>query len=220
MGSVSSFLKMFRGGAESAAAPAAAPPQRLSRRSTGLVEFTRAIEGQEGLCILDLGSTSPTNITRLTGLGHKLYNEDLLTSSGDPALMLKSDDGKSTVFHVEHFLADNLAFDHPMFDAVLFWDIADYLPEAAVKPVVDRMAQIMKPGGVLLAFFHTKDAGPEVPYHRYHIAGKDTLEYQPGSRFRLQRVFNNRHIENLFKEFSSLKFFLARDYMREVLVVR
>ncbi len=220
MGSVASFLKMFRGGAEAAAAPVAGTPQRLTRRSTGLLEFTRAIEGQESLCILDLGSTSPTNITRLTGLGHKLYNEDLLTSSGDPALMLKSDDGKTMVFDVEHFLADNLAFDHPMFDAVLFWDIADYLPEAAVKPVVDRMAQIVKPGGVLLAFFHTKDAGPEVPYHRYHIAGKDTLEFQPGSRFRLQRVFNNRHIENLFKEFSSLKFFLARDYMREVLVVR
>jgi len=37
---------------------------------------------------------------------------------------------------------------------------------------------------------------------------------------RLQRVFNNRHIENLFRDFASIKFFLARDAIREVLVVR
>ena len=40
------------------------------------------------------------------------------------------------------------------------------------------------------------------------------------SGFRLQRVFNNRHIENLFRDFGSIKFFLARDNVREVLVVR
>ena len=44
----------------------------------------------------------------------------------------------------------------------------------------------------------------------------------PRSRdgFRLQRVFNNRHIETLFRDFASIKFFLARDNVREVLVVR
>jgi len=39
-------------------------------------------------------------------------------------------------------------------------------------------------------------------------------------RFKLARVFNNRHIENLFHDFKSVKFFLARDHFREVLVVR
>jgi hypothetical protein len=38
--------------------------------------------------------------------------------------------------------------------------------------------------------------------------------------FQLQRVFNNRHIETLFRDFASIKFFLARDNIREVLVVR
>ena len=36
----------------------------------------------------------------------------------------------------------------------------------------------------------------------------------------LQRVFNNRHIETLFRDFASIKFFLSRDNIREVLVVR
>jgi len=86
--------------------------------------------------------------------------------------------------------------------------------------MVNRIHRILKPKGILLAFFHTRDAGPDAPYYRYHIAGEDTLELQPGPRFRLQRVFNNRHIENLFRDFASIKFFLARDNVREVLVVR
>ena len=64
------------------------------------------------------------------------------------------------------------------------------------------------------------------------VTGTDMLEIQevkfvpPGRPVaekqspRLQRVFNNRHIETLFRDFASIKFFLARDAIREVLVVR
>jgi SAM-dependent methyltransferase len=137
---------------------------------------------------------------------------------------------------VERFLKENLHYEREMFDAVLLWDMPDYLSEALVKPVVQRLHYIMKPGGVLLAFFHTRDAGPQAPYYRYHVAPKsDGLMLQPVYKngngngngngthaplFRLQRVFNNRHIENLFHDFASLKFFLARDNVREVLVIR
>ena len=34
------------------------------------------------------------------------------------------------------------------------------------------------------------------------------------------QVFNNRSLEKLFQEFESLKFFLARDKLREVIVRR
>jgi hypothetical protein len=83
---------------------------------------------------------------------------------------------------------------------------------------------------MLLAFFHTREAGPDAPYYRYHITGTDLLEVHTlnakgagkasGRSFALQRVFNNRHIENLFRDFASIKFFLSRDNIREVLVVR
>jgi hypothetical protein len=78
----------------------------------------------------------------------------------------------------------------------------------------------MKPTGIMLAFFHTRDAGPDAPFYRYHIATKDTLELQPAQPYKLQRIFNNRNVENLFREYSSMKFFLGRDNIREVLVIR
>ena len=219
MGSVShSLFRFFRG------APAAEPSvreeaQHLTRRSSGLNEFARALAGQQGLRILDLGITSPINIGRFTELGHKMYTEDVLSASGDHSLVIATENGKP-MYDVPRFLAENLVFDKELFDAVLCWDIPDYMPEAFVKPMVERFHSVMKPGAILLAFFHTRDAGPDATCYRYHVVGQDTLELHPGAHFRLQRVFNNRHIENLFRDFASLKFFLARDNVREVLVVR
>ena len=127
----------------------------------------------------------------------------------------------------------------PHFDVVFCWNLPDYLDESLVRPVMGRLWSVLKPGGMMLAFFHTKDAGPDSPCYRFHIVGKDILEMQPivlrretrrgptgavhtaiGDGFHLQRVFNNRHIETLFRDFASIKFFLARDNVREVLVVR
>jgi len=202
------------------------PPQRLTRRSSGVGEFTRTISGREGLWILDLGPTSATNITLFTEKGHRVYTADLLTASQDPALMIPGEKGES-VIDVNGFLEENLKERGPVFDGVLCWDVADYLPEALVKPVIGRLCSLIKPGGMLLAFFHTRDAGTDAPHFCYSLTGSDVLEMRSttarsgsGPGFRLQRVFNNRHIENLFHDFASLKFFLARDNFREVLATR
>jgi SAM-dependent methyltransferase len=215
------LFRLFRGetAAPGDAQQATGKEARAKRHSSGLAEFTKVIAGRENLCILDLGPTSPQNIALLTGMGHRIYNEDALLCSFDPKYQSKNEDGSSSV-NIESFLSENLKYQGEQFDAVLAWDIPDYLHESLVKAAVARLATVMKPGGVLLAYFHTRDAGPEAPYYRYHIAGKDSLDLQRGPQFRLQRVFNNRHIENLFREFSNIKFFLARDNVREVLVVR
>jgi SAM-dependent methyltransferase len=215
------FLKFLRGSSKAAGAPAAAGRAtiRSQRSSSGLKEFSKHIGPEEPRVILDLGPTSPTNLMRLTGMGHKVYNEDLLTASIDPRYLVKREDGKLDL-SPQNFFAESLVFDEASLDAVLAWDLPDYLPEALVKPMVDRLHRALKPGGVLLGFFHTREAGSEAPYHRYHITGAETLDVQVVEKFKLARVFNNRHIENLFHDFKSVKFFLARDHFREVLVVR
>jgi hypothetical protein len=221
------IFKLFRRGGYSDQSAPRELPIRSRRHSTAFKEFMRTIGKEEELSFLDLGATSATNISLLTERGHRLRTEDLLGSSFDPDVYVTGPEGKT--LEVDRFLKDNLQFRGQQFDAVFFWDIADYLPEPLVKPVIERICVSMKPGAMLLAFFHTKDAGPDAPYSRYHIVGDDALDLQPlmvsngngsASLVKLQRVFNNRHIENLFRDYSSLKFFLARDSMREVLVVR
>ncbi|HEV2731859.1 MAG TPA: SAM-dependent methyltransferase [Terriglobales bacterium] len=231
-------MKLFRGSTNPGQSRVAAKIPRLSRRSSGLAELAKLLNSEESLCVLDLGYTSPSNIRYFTERGHKIYSEDLLVASTDPALLTRDEDGNS-VPDEKRFLADNLVYPNAQFDLVLCWNIADYMEEALVKPVVGRLWSLMKPGAMLLAFFHTREAGPDAPCYRYHVVGTDILEMQPIDRrsesrggpagavhatvdttFRLQRVFNNRHIENLFRDFASIKFFLSRDNVREVLVVR
>jgi hypothetical protein len=209
------FNRLFGSGRDAADDPG----QKVSRRSTGFSEFIRAISREHDLTILDLGATSPANITFMTGLGHRFHQEDVLRLSGDKSLLIPDGEGGNSL-NVDKFLSENLCFSRQEFDAVMFWDLADFLPEPLVKPVIERIQVAMKPGATMLAFFHTKDAGPDAPFYRYNIVSKDTLELQPVRGFRLQRVFNNRHVENLFHEYSSIKFFLGRDNIREVLVIR
>jgi len=232
------FMKLFRGSSGGAEAVTPQAAQKLTRRSSGLGELSRLWDSDAPLCVLDLGSTSPSNIRFFTERSHKIYSEDLLVASTDPALLTKDEQG-AAILDSRKFLADNLTYPAAHFDVVLCWNLPDYLDESLVRPVMGRLWSVLKPGGMMLAFFHTKDAGPDSPCYRFHIIGKDTLEMQRivlkrearrgptgavhtaiSDGFRLQRVFNNRHIETLFRDFASIKFFLARDNVREVLVVR
>ena len=218
-------MRFFRGSSEQASTPAV--PQKRTRRSSGMAEISRLLNSEESLCVLDLGSTSANNIRFLTAKGHKNYSEDLLQASLDPSLRVKDETGK-LVPDAKKFLDENLTYANGLFDVVLCWNLPDYMEESLVKPTIDRLWSVMKPGGLLLVFFHTRDAGPDAPCYRFHITGTDMLETQEvrlagsgGKQIpRLQRVFNNRNIENLFRDFASIKFFLARDAIREVLLVR
>jgi SAM-dependent methyltransferase len=239
MASVSqNFMKLFRGSSSGSETTATQGSQKLTRRSSGLGELARVWDSETPLCILDVGSTSPANIRYFTERGHRIYSEDLLVSSTDPGLATKDEEGKP-ILDSRKFLAENLVYPAAQFDVVLCWNLPDYLDESLVRPVMGRLWSVLKPHGMLLAFFHTKDAGPDSPCYRFHIIEKDVLEMQRivlkresrrgptgavhtavSDGFQLQRVFNNRHIETLFRDFASIKFFLARDNVREVLVVR
>jgi len=218
-------MRFFRSSSSHASEPTG--PQKRSRRSSGMAEISRLLNSDNPLCVLDLGSTSANNIRFLTAKGHKNYSEDLLQASLDPDIHVKNPAGESVVDD-KKFLEENLTYQNGLFDVVLCWNLPDYMEESLVKPTIDRLWSVMKPGGLLLVFFHTRDAGPDAPCYRFHITGTDMLEMQEvqlagkGGKQnpRLQRVFNNRNIENLFRDFASIKFFLARDAIREVLLVR
>src|SRR5215467_3296176 len=223
-------MKFFRSTKEPVATPKT--PERLTRRSSAMAELSRVFRSEDTMCVLDIGATSASNIRFFTERGHRIYSQDLLEASADPVFAAQDESGKPIV-DTKKFLEENLAYPNGQFDLVFCWNLADYMDENLVKPVVARLWSVMKPGGMLLAFFHTREAGPDAPYYRYHITGTDLLEmhaldakrdhrkeHAHAHRFTLQRVFNNRHIENLFRDYASIKFFLSRDNIREVLVVR
>ena len=173
-------MKLFRGSSDSAEQKTGSSQasNRLTRRSSSMGQLVKELDTEETLCVLDLGSTSPANIRYCTERGHKIYSDDLLVSSTDPSLVTKDETGK-TVLDSKKFLEENLVFPAAQFDIVLCWNLPDYLDESLVKPVVGRLWSLLKPGGSLLAFFHTQEAGPDapllpLPHCRYGHAGDAT----------------------------------------------
>ena len=194
------------------------PPTQL-RHSSGVREFCSELKGQQGLRVLDVGAACQANVSFFTGLGHKIYTEDIYPALASNAYRVRGEKGRWR-FDPQAFLAENLNYQMLLFDAVLCWDLLDRVEESAVRPLVDRLHWVLKPGGVLLSFFHTAEPGATVPSYRYLIQGAETLELLPLGQTPLRRPLNNRNIEKLFRTFHSIKFFLARDNLREVLIIR
>ena len=182
-----------------------------------MLKFLRS---SESLRVLDIGPTSSTNINFITGLGHSIYMANLVDEASRPEWMVAPAPGEPATFDVERFLAANLNFSGRTFDAVIFWDTADYLPNALVGPLFARIFESMQSGGRLLAFAHTKATGAEVGFFRYHLTDNDTVQTQAGGSYSLRQVYTNRQIETFLKSFSSFRFFLAKDNLREVLATR
>src|SRR5271165_7443656 len=97
----------FFGSSDGTAQDAAARGAKLTRRSSSLAQLIKSLDSEETLCVLDLGSTSPANIRYCTERGHKIYSDDLLSSSTDPALVIKDEGGKP-VLDSKRFLEENL----------------------------------------------------------------------------------------------------------------
>lgn len=218
--------------AESPAAPAPLTGP-VFRRSNGLAEFWRGLEPQSGLRILDLGSASQANVNFITGRGFKLYTEDLFRAlwlpsrrppaSARPAARERPLAGpkiEPEETEEDRFFRENLNHAEGAFDGILCWDLLDLLADPLVKPLIERLHHILKPGGSLLTFFHTGRPGDPVPLLQYRIGSEDTLQMIPQGAGNLRRYCNNRSIENLFRRFASLKFFLSRDNLREVVIAR
>jgi len=193
---------------------------RVPRHSHGWGAVRKRLQGEQGLRVIDVGYTSPSNINYITGLGHSIFLADLVFDAWTGNWQTDTDDDGKPVWNVEGFLEQTLTFSGRMFDVVLLWTALDYLPEALVAPVVAHLHAAMNPGGQVLALFHTRMQGPETVRSRIHVTPGDDVEMQLTQPFPIQRAFTNRSIEKLFAGWSGHKQFLAKDSVSEVIMTR
>jgi hypothetical protein len=218
------FRTMFR----SASALAFPAPSRsgvadretvVTRQSRSLDQFFTYINDQVGLSILDLAGATQENVTFVTDLGHKLYTQDFLRSLDDT---FGADEihEQTNAAGIDYFLQQNLDFPENSFDGVLIWDVMQYLSPALLNATVQRLHQIVRPRSYLLAFFNADDKSTHSPKTTFRIQNKSTLELLQRGQRKQAQVFNNRSLEKLFGQFESVKFFLTRESLREVIVKR
>lgn len=218
-------MGFFGGKNSGAAAPGTV---RLSRHSSGWAQMSSFLRSRESLRILDFGSTSAGNINLVTGFGHSIYMANLVEDAARPEYAPAPVQGEPPAFDTARFLEDNLDFQSRTFDVVLLWDTLDYLPRPTMQPVVDRLHQVIEPGGQLLALFHSstppgvtaRPSADDATFSRYHLTATDSIELQRVGGHPILHTQTNRQVEALFHLYSGYKFFLAKDNLREVIVTR
>ena len=192
-----------------------------TRASHGLEQFFTAIQGEENLSILDFAGASQANISFITALGHRIYSNDVVRS-------LEEAFGREGDFSAQQadpqraaaFLAETLGFADQNFDGALVWDTLQFLAPPLLDQTVEHMFRVLRPGSSLLAFFHADEKNTSAPLYSYRIVGPKTMSLTPRGVSRPTQYFNNRSLEKLFQKYQSVKFFLTRDHLREVLVRR
>ena len=166
-----------------------------------------------------MAGASQNKVDFLTSLGHRLYSDDILRTldeafGGDDFVENQSD-ARRTTFSSSKVPRSSRA--------ALRWSVAVGHAAISAPPLlqltVDRLYHILRPGAYLLAFFNATKRKTAATCS-YRIADRKTLLLAPRERTRPVQFMNNRSIEKLFQNFQSLKFFLTRDHLREVIVRR
>jgi hypothetical protein len=189
-----------------------------TRNSNGLDQFFASLHGRENLSVLDLSGASQANISFITNLGHRIYSEDVLTSIEE--VFGFDAETQSNPVRLEMFLNHVLDFPDEHFDGALIWDALQFLSSTAAQAMVDRLCRILRPNAYVLAFFNADEKATSIPAFQYRISDTKTLLLTSRAAPAPAHFYNNRAIEKLFQNYASLKFFLTRANLREVIAKR
>ena len=192
------------------------PP--TTRQSRGLEQFFFNIRDVVGLSVLDCAGANQDNINFLINLGHKVYSQDLVRNLDEA---FGHDLAEQTnPSRIEYFLKQNFDYPPDTLDGVLLWDSLQFMSPALLNATVERLYDVMRPKSYLLAFFTATEKAMEVPSHSFRIVDNKTILLKERDIRQPGQVFNNRNLEKLFGKFESVKFFLTRENLREVIVRR
>ena len=199
----------------------ASSTQTQTRASNGLDQFFSSIQDQNNLSILDFAGASQANVSFITTLGHRIFSNDILHTldeafGGEGDFVANQADPR----RADYFLRESLDFSERSFDGALVWDTLQFLAPPLLQETVDRLFHVLRPQSALLAFFHAEEKANLVPLYNYRIVESKTLSLTPRGERKPAQYFNNRSLEKLFQKYNSVKFFLTRDHLREVIVRR
>jgi Methyltransferase domain len=199
-----------------------------SRISNGLKEFLRQLQGVGRGTLLDVGPVSHSTVKFFVERGFKLYTEDVLVAWRD---FLQAEEKSRRAqaadsaappeapgARAQRFLETNLTQPADSVDAILLWDLLDYLDADSLPVFLARLSSILKDGGAILAMFNTRL--PQQLY-RYRVVDDHNLELLPSPLLvPPQHIYQNREIQLLFERFRSSKSFVGRDQFREGIFVK
>ncbi|MGB9510792.1 MAG: class I SAM-dependent methyltransferase [Candidatus Acidiferrum sp.] len=199
-----------------------------TRVSNGLKELLWNLDGLGRGTLLDLGPAWQTTLNFFIERGFRVTSDDILRDWSDfqsaqlaptkESLTAEDYAQRTPEALAKKFIEENLQYPPLSFDALLLWDSLDYLETAVVKPMVAHLTEMLRPGGVVLALFHSKK--PE-SFQRYRVMDTNTLQVLSATPILpAQKQLQNREIQELFSRFRTMKSFVGRDQLRESLFIK
>lgn len=189
------------------------------RRSHALLSLASHFDTTPPMQVLDLGGLNQQNLDFVTGFNHRLYAGDLVTGYESLFTAEQRQRGDAGSDRMELFLQETLPFREGELGAVLAWDRLQFMFPLAASALVGRLKHLMAPGALLMALFHPESLSSTAPL-TCRASGDGSLVTAPRPPARTVETFNARSIEKLFSEFSSVKFYMTRDSLQEVLIRR
>jgi hypothetical protein len=192
----------------------AAPADSPVHPTKALAKFLTSLSSRSQPLLLDLGPVVGSNVTFFgEQLGCKILVEDLYK---DIDRHVK--EGK--LAELPAFFTKRFPQEAGSVDGILCWDLFDYLDKAAAQPLAQQLARILRPEGVLLAFFSTAEprVGATATYTKHIVVDQANLQHRPYSAARgKQRPVLNRDIQRMFEPLRITEQFLLKTNLREVL---
>jgi methyltransferase family protein len=186
--------------------PAAAPST-----SKVLPRLISALAQRPAPVLLDLGPVIGSNIAFFGDrLACKIHVEDLFNEVEQYARKANRDGLAAS-------LVGRLTHPPESIDGVLCWDLFDYLDNAAGKALASRLAELLRPGGVLYGFFGTTPVDL-MHYTRFAVVSENTFRQKayPATVVR-RNVLLTRDINRMFEGLVVAESVLLKSSTRETL---
>ena len=182
-------------------------------------DFLEALSRKQRPVLLDLGVLIGSNVEYFFNLGAKVHIEDLLNAYRSPKYWTVEEG--QPLFAESVFLKENLNYPEGYLDGIICWDLLNYVDPKFARRLVQKITPILKPGGSVLAFFHTQKQPEPAPGYKYRVLDDQSLKYLPlGVNLELLKLYQTRDITQLFTGYQGLKFCLLKHNILEVLLKR
>src|SRR5215813_864619 len=137
-------------------------------QSKTLSKFLSEVYARQKAVLIDLGPAIGSNISYLgERVGCKIHVGDLYTDLDRHA--------REGMFNrLPEFLERRFPLSDGSVDAVLGWDVFDYLGSSAGAVLAGELIRLLRPGGLLLGFFATRPS-EDTRFAKYFIEDESRL---------------------------------------------
>jgi len=190
-----------------------APP--AGHHSLALKPFLDALRSEARPSVLDLGAPVGSNLEFLSELGCRVRIADLYRSLSAESVESRRPEASRALF--ERLLP--VGADE-RFDAVLAWDVFDYLRPDQLAALMARLAPGCRSRALVLALVSTRRQIPAAPL-RYRILDRENLAWEGALEpMRSCPRYSQPDFARAMPGFSVLRSFLLRNGIQEYLFVR